>query len=587
MPPDRNRIVGGLLGVAVGDALGWPMEDRGNRVGGTAKVRPDWDLVSWRRREGGGYGPHEQPVEAGSVSDDTQLTLAVARSVLHRDDWLAYWTRVELPLWTVYERGGGGATKRAAQTWLRGHPPWHEAEKPKAVSRYFEAGGNGTAMRCLGHCAVAADWDELALRLDEDGATTHGHPRALLGARVYGWAAFHGLHRGSKLRYGELIERVLDAEQEWSRPPRLPDDWYLAAERAARGYEGEWRRTVDELRRALEISRAGIGEGAVAVDHPVLEELGAFGQASGAGTVTAVASIFLAARYLSQPQQGLMAAAFARGADTDTLAAMTGGLLGLLLGGEWLRPLAGRVQDSEYIQELARQLELRRAADPIDWAFTTQERTRLYRWLDEARLGAEGDLPPFGRIVLADVVDFPARTQFVRSWALQTQLGQSLLIKRYDKGRDGQPRWIPISRPDASNGGGEATAPVQEPSPRVEPRVGLVLRVSDIGRAKAFYTEVVGLSVRRATDRFISFGWLALEPDERAGQLSLKSGDEALMPAIRLYVAANEVAQIREHFNEFGLQTTELQRSTHRGFRSHDPDGHPIEVVARNGAPTP
>lgn len=581
MRPDQDRIEGGLLGVAVGDALGWPMEDRGNRVGGTANVEPDWNLVAWRRREGGGYGPHEQAVDAGSVSDDTQLTLAIARSVLHRDQWLDYWTRVELPLWTVYERGGGGATKRAAQTWLRGHPPWDEAEKPNAVGRYFNAGGNGAAMRCLGHCVVTDSWEELTQRLDLDGATTHGHPRALLGSRVYGWAAQHGVQRRSSQRYGELLERVIDAEPEWSTPPVLSDAWHEAARRAGGDYEDEWRRTVKEARKALEIARAGIREGAVAVDHPVLEDIGAFGQASGAGTVSAVASIFLATRYLSQPQQGLMSAAFARGADTDTLAAMTGGLLGLLSGNEWLRPLATRVQDFEYTQKLARQLELRRQADPIEWRFTTRERTRLYRWLDEAQPGTEGELPPFGRVRLTNVDDFPARTQFIRAWTLETELGQSLLIKRYDKGRDDRPRWVPIARP-----GGVASSE-QDTGSRVEPRVGLVLRVSDVERAKAFYTEVVGLSIRRATDRFISFGWLALEPDERAGQLSFESRDQALMPAIRLYVGAEEIDQMRERFRKFGLEATRLEDQRHGGFRSRDPDGHPIEVVARNGTPTP
>lgn len=586
MRPDRDRIEGGLLGVAVGDALGWPMENRGNRVGGTANVEPDWNLVSWRRREGGGYGPHEQAVDAGSVSDDTQLTLAVARSVLHRDEWLDYWTQVELPLWTVYERGGGGATKRAAQTWLRGHSPWDEAEKQRAVGRYFSAGGNGAVMRCLAHCVVAESWDELAGRLDLDGATTHGHPRALLGSRVYGWAAQYGLRRRSSLRYGELLERILDAEAEWGAGPNLPDAWRAAAERAAGGYEDEWHRTVGEVRQGLEIARAGIREGAVAVDQPVLEGLGAFSQASGAGTVTAVASIFLATRYLSQPQQGLMSAAFARGADTDTLAAMTGGLLGLLLGEEWISPLATRVQDFEYTRELARQLESRRQADPIDGGFNTGERTHLYRWLDDARIGTQRELPPFGRVRLVDVEDFPARTQFVRAWTLKTELGQSLLIKRYDKGQDGQPRWVPLA-PAGKGGDRDASESAQGSESCVDPRVGLVLRVSDILRAKAFYTDVVGLSVRRATERFISFGWLALEPNERAGQLSLESSDDALMPAIRLYVDADEVDQMRERFGRFGLKATPLGERSHAGFRSRDPDGHPIEVVARNGAPMP
>jgi ADP-ribosylglycohydrolase/catechol 2,3-dioxygenase-like lactoylglutathione lyase family enzyme len=499
----------------------------------------------------------------------------VARSVLHGDNWLDYWTRVELPLWTVYERGGGGATKRAAQAWLRGRAPWDEAEKEKAVEQYFDAGGNGTVMRCLGHCVIAETWVELAQRLDLDAATTHGHPRALLGSRVYGWAAQFGLQRRAGLAYGELLDRVVAAEDEWSTPPNLPGTWHEAAQRATGNYESEWQAGVKELREALEIARSGISEGAVAVDRPILEAIGAFGESSGAGTVSATAAIFLATRYLSQPQQGLMSAAFARGADTDTIAAMTGGLLGLLSGTGWLGSLAARVQDHDYTRELAGQLDIRQQAEDVEWQFTTGERTRLYGWLDEATMGMERELPPFGRLHLTEVDDFTARTQFIRAWTLDTGLGQSLLIKRYNKGQDGHSRWAPISPPVGSS---------SETS--LQPRVGIVLRVTDVERSKAFYTEVVGLAVRRATDQFISFGWLAIEPDERDGQLSFESGAELHTPVIRLYVKVDELEQMGRRFGKFGLGTKPLEDQEHRGFQSRDPDGHPMEVIARSETPT-
>ena len=583
MRPDLERITGGLLGGAVGDALGWPMEDRGNRVGGTARVTPEWKLVAWKRREGGSYGPHEQPVDAGSVSDDTQLALAVARSVLHGENWWTYFTDLELPLWTLYERGGGGATKRAARAWLRSRAPWDKAEKPEAVQKYFNAGGNGAAMRCLAHCIIADDWEQLRGRLDHDAAATHGHPRAILGSRVYGWCAQWALHRNGSLRYGELLDRVIEARPEWATPPQLPGPWRDAAERSLGDYEREWQHVVDEVTASLEIAKAGIHEGAVAVDGPVLEELGAFGRAAGAGTVTAVAAVFLATRYLSQPQQGLMSAAFARGADTDTLAAMAGGLLGLLTGDSWLSSVAPHVQDYEYTREVARQLQLRQRPEPVAWRFTSRERSRFYRWLDQARPDDEAELPPFGHFRVTEVVDYQPRAQFVRAWKLETDLGQSLLIKRYDKGRDQQPRWVPLDRAmhpttDAPDRPSEASA--EQPD---DPRVGLVLRVADVGRATDFYTRVVGLTVRRATERYVSFGWLALEPDERADQLTLAPDREAGTPAIRVYVPADRLSIIRTRFIDFGLDTTPLEHRGQAGFRSSDPDGHPIEVLARNG----
>lgn len=103
-----ERARGAFVAAAVGDALGWPMEDRGNRVGGTAKVKPMPRMVPWVRREGGRYAPHEQPIPAGGYSDDTQLLLAVARSRLRGDDWYRHLVEAELPVWLLYERGEEG-----------------------------------------------------------------------------------------------------------------------------------------------------------------------------------------------------------------------------------------------------------------------------------------------------------------------------------------------------------------------------------------------------------------------------------------------------------------------------------------------
>lgn len=104
----------------------------------------------WIQRAGGRFYAHEEEIKAGEYSDDTQLIIATGRSLLESDDWYQVLTEVELPLWTAHERGGGGATKRAAASWLSGKPPW---TTPAADQRrYFEAGGNGVIMRILPHC---------------------------------------------------------------------------------------------------------------------------------------------------------------------------------------------------------------------------------------------------------------------------------------------------------------------------------------------------------------------------------------------------------------------------------------------------
>src|SRR5215211_5272005 len=120
----RARAEGAMLATAVGDALGWPQEDRSGRVGGRRAVEPRLEFSEWRRREGGRYAAHEEAIGAGEYSDDTQLVLALARALRAGDSWWERLTEVELPFWLFYERGGGAATKRAARSWANGKPPW-------------------------------------------------------------------------------------------------------------------------------------------------------------------------------------------------------------------------------------------------------------------------------------------------------------------------------------------------------------------------------------------------------------------------------------------------------------------------------
>ena len=138
--PSRQRYVGAIVGGAFGDALGWPHEQRAT----PALARGKLGLESWLKRSGGRFQPHTEMLAPGAYSDDTQLVLAVARARLSGNKWWQRLAETELPFWLFYERGGGGATLRAARSLLRGILPW----EGKALDRekYFAAGGNGAAM---------------------------------------------------------------------------------------------------------------------------------------------------------------------------------------------------------------------------------------------------------------------------------------------------------------------------------------------------------------------------------------------------------------------------------------------------------
>src|SRR5690606_31663796 len=143
--PGRAR--GALLAGAVGDALGWPYE------------RPSHDLPAGHRDAAGFFGwrrttdrfrPFTEEVAPGEYSDDTQLTIAVARARLAAGpEWAAWLERVELPFLSCYESGAGATVKRACRSWASGRPPW--AAAPKDRARYFAGGANGVAMRVAPH----------------------------------------------------------------------------------------------------------------------------------------------------------------------------------------------------------------------------------------------------------------------------------------------------------------------------------------------------------------------------------------------------------------------------------------------------
>ena len=440
-----EKAQGAFLALAAGDALGWPQEGRWRIAAGADGSEPRLEFRQWTRRSGGRFQAFEERIGSGEYSDDTQLMLAVARCrAEHRDDWWRALTDWELPFWTLYERGGGGATKRAARSWIAGVPPW-ECPRPEQFHRYFGAGGNGVAMRVLPHAIFLAGRDdptELVGDVIRDGIATHGHPRALVGAAAYAFAAWWLSRRDSTLRFGELLDVLLDEGASWSAFPAAAlegngaSGWLAAARRAVgRPYERMWGRTVEEMRALLASAAAGVGRGALADDQAVLRELGCFSKSRGAGTIGVAAATYLVARHAAQPQQALLRAAFERGADTDTLAAMAGGLAGCLAGVGWLPPAWHGVQDASYLRAMARQI----AAGP-----RRARRTPVHRFCEKdtknqmSALVRNGD----GRIRLGPLeVDATAlpdprpivKSITVRAWRLKTSEGQTMYLNRVER----------------------------------------------------------------------------------------------------------------------------------------------------------
>ncbi len=586
----RDRVAGMFLAGAVGDALGWPVEPRGKRVGGTRDLEPELRFSDWTRRDGGGWAPHEEQIPAGTYSDDTQLTIAVARS--HRYvDWWEHLVEVELPLWLLYDMGGGGAIRRAAQSWLRGVPPWHDKTRDNA-DRYYDAGANGVAMRVAPHVA-RLDRGFLEVRRDvlRDGLATHGHPRALVGAQLFAYACWVGLGLRHPLGFGELIERCLVSVSDWAEFDfdAVPRDWSPPPNR---DFGELWGRTVEECLDLLELCSAALRRGSLAVDRQTLETLGVFSKSGGAGTISAAAAIYLASRHASQPRTGLLSAAYARGADSDTLAAMTGALLGSIHGHAWLGPLRDEVQDGEFLGHLAMEFCVSRGGvHPSEGRWTAKHRTSLLKHLAG---GAEMlELPAIGRLRVIAADEHPTRAaQDIRSWWLESDEHQRIRIKRITKEPRRAPEPLPlgVEHPEPQRRAGEnhrreaASEHVQRSAGEALTRAGFVVQVRDLEQAVRFYRDGIGFELVRGNGASASFGWLALELSGSEAGEQRRSGPSGF-GAITVFVDSSQFAELQRRLADLDVPLEEIgERRARRAFVCHDPDGNRVEVRVREPA---
>ncbi|MGG4110145.1 ADP-ribosylglycohydrolase family protein [Bacillus vallismortis] len=433
----EDKYLGAFLGAVVGDAIGWPQEDRSMRIGKNFKPKPQFQ--KWYRRSGNKYLPHEEVIDPGSYSDDTQLLIATARS-LENKNWFSHFVKVELPTWLLYERGGGGATKRAADLWSNGHPPWKlEKQKKADIKRYFEAGGNGVTMRILPHVFNSfANPSEISHQVFLNGIATHGHPKALLSAILYSKALEYQIKKEDVLAYGELIEYLLKERDEWSNFPDLNnlEDWKESANFFTSGnYMKIWEETSVELIEGLYIIKNALNQGLMDKTHQTLTRLNCFdSKIRGAGTVACLVAIYIASKYASDPVRGLLEISFLENTDSDTNASMVGGLLGSIHGTEWIIPEWYEVQDYDYLCKLVQNLKKEKSNNnPTLWHWS--EKNKFKRLLPSIGIGDKLILNTFGEIELVKKINHKPLTKNIEpvTYKFLSSQGQSLYIKLVNK----------------------------------------------------------------------------------------------------------------------------------------------------------
>ncbi len=172
----KDRILGGLWGSLVGDALGVPVEFKDRA---TVQLDPVKDM-----RE---FGTHKQP--RGTWSDDSSMLLCTADSLVNHEfsladmgDRFVRWMNEEI--WTAHGDvfDMGGTTCTALMRIAKGIPA------DEAGGRHEDSNGNGSLMRIMPAVLrfAAEPLESYSSRLEKVSAITHGHARSRMACVFYG-----------------------------------------------------------------------------------------------------------------------------------------------------------------------------------------------------------------------------------------------------------------------------------------------------------------------------------------------------------------------------------------------------------------
>ncbi|GIW04097.1 MAG: ADP-ribosyl-[dinitrogen reductase] glycohydrolase [Thermomicrobiales bacterium] len=185
-----DRYRGTLLGLACGDALGGPVEFIARDE--IARRFP----AGVREMLGGGW----LNLAPGEVTDDTQMTLALARSLAENDVLDMADVAARFVAWYESKPKDVGNTTAAALRLLAGGVPWSEAgERVLLLRGAGGAAGNGAIMRCAPVALRFRRDRTLLVRASLDTARiTHADPRCTWGAVAVNQAIVHLLEGGER-----------------------------------------------------------------------------------------------------------------------------------------------------------------------------------------------------------------------------------------------------------------------------------------------------------------------------------------------------------------------------------------------------
>lgn len=199
-----EQIQGGLMGLCVGDALGVPVEFS------PRTARLEKPVIAMQ-----GYGTYNQP--PGTWSDDSSLTFCLAEAIAevglgeelpgHLGRKMGLW--LESGYWTPHGEtfDVGNTTAIAIRNILAGVNP------VEAGGTGERSNGNGSLMRILplAFCHETLNYADLLDVVHNISGLTHRHPRSLIACGIYISIAIELLHGKSfKRAYQDGCRRAED-----------------------------------------------------------------------------------------------------------------------------------------------------------------------------------------------------------------------------------------------------------------------------------------------------------------------------------------------------------------------------------------
>ncbi len=199
MTMDKNKLFGGIFGLAIGDALGVPVEGWYRTA---LKNNPVVDM-----RE---FGSHQQP--KGTWSDDSSLTFCLIEALNDGYDLNAIatnfskWKKAEI--WTphgkVFDIGIG--TRNAIAYIDKGHAP------DVCGGMEISDNGNGSLMRILPmafYLYNLNDTAEIYLKIKQVSSITHAHFRSIFSCYIYTIYAIDLLHGKDKFEAYDNMKKTV------------------------------------------------------------------------------------------------------------------------------------------------------------------------------------------------------------------------------------------------------------------------------------------------------------------------------------------------------------------------------------------